>query len=435
MLNIAVIGGSSPTTPIFIEDLARAISKDREETITLRLHGRNEQRLERIVEYSKIKLSEMGSDELPRFDVFGSIELADVLSGASIIVFQVRPGGMRFRGIAESIAMAEGIPGDEGLGPGGLACYLRGRRELDELFAVIARYSPNALVLMMTSPLGLAVERAQSQAGLSCVGVCELAHVTVDRLILKARTQLQLDIESVSVFGLNHASWIYDFTDHSGKNVTEAVLDSGIASEIVGVDADVMRRDRAVPVHYLRQIYHTNRVLTEQRRRARPRGVELANWRARFHALVTRPGKLPCARLEALLSERNVDWYREGLVPSILAFTSDSSAKRILNVYSSIETSRSGAQAVLEVPCRVGSMKATPLSVRPLPSHPHQIFSELLEYELACQQLTDTWEVSDLVDVLMCHPLISCIDSARRLATNISQAVTVDLENSDVSIT
>ena len=79
-------------------------------------------------------------------------------------------------------------------------------------------------------------------------------------------------------------------------------------------------------------------------------------------------------------------------------------------------------------------MKANPVRVRQLPNRPQCIFQNLLTYELNCQQLPEKWEVSDLIDVLMSHPSISCSESARRLANKIYEAVASDLGQPDVSV-
>jgi hypothetical protein len=69
----------------------------------------------------------------------------------------VRAGGMNGRARDEALALAAGVPADEGLAAGGLACFLRGRALISALAARCRSFAPSAVFLQMSSPLGLNV--------------------------------------------------------------------------------------------------------------------------------------------------------------------------------------------------------------------------------------------------------------------------------------
>ena len=66
----------------------------------------------------------------------------------------IRVGGLAARQADEDLSRRFGVPGDEGLGPGGAANALRTLPVLAELAADLRRVAPGATVLNLVSPLG-----------------------------------------------------------------------------------------------------------------------------------------------------------------------------------------------------------------------------------------------------------------------------------------
>ena len=98
-------------------------------------------------------------------------------------------------------------------------------------------------------------------------------------------------------FGSNHWAWLYDFRDSTGADRTSEVIEAVDTARLVDVDRAAVRREQAVPLHYLSLHYHRERELARQRGRAETRGAELARWADRCSRTLTyagRPGRGRC---------------------------------------------------------------------------------------------------------------------------------------------
>ena len=80
-----------------------------------------------MIDYIAHRIKRVGRDATADIRLLVTTSLPDALNQADIIVSQIRVGGMAARAQDEQMALEVGIPGDEGVGPSGLAAYLRGR--------------------------------------------------------------------------------------------------------------------------------------------------------------------------------------------------------------------------------------------------------------------------------------------------------------------
>src|SRR5262249_47224204 len=141
---VALLGGSSAFTPALARDLAAAAPPP----IALHLWGRSPARLELV----RRACSRFG-ERVP-LAVRATTRLEEALEGASVVVQQVRVGGAAARDHDESFPLPFGIPGDEGIGPSGLAAAIRSAPVLRRLAGPIRARAPDAVVLNLTAPLG-----------------------------------------------------------------------------------------------------------------------------------------------------------------------------------------------------------------------------------------------------------------------------------------
>lgn len=394
---LTVLGASSPGTHILLRDLGEAFSSGRLTPIEVRLWGRDAGRLGRVAEVAP-------------FPVFASTDIGAALDGADLVLCQVRPGGYAGRSADESLAIQQGIPGDEGLGPSGLSCFLRGMRVMDGLYEAVARFAPGALLLQMTSPLGLQVARAVEVFGLRCVGVCELPTTTAERA--RAFAEPVLGTLRVDHLGLNHQGWLHRFTDAAGVDRTREVLALLPDDGRFQVDRDRILAEGAIPLPYLRLYYHPERELAAQLARSSTRGEQLQVWADRLEAAPD------LASRAAVLAERRMDWYQEGLLPVLEAMQRGGSVP--LNLPAGELVEGMPHQAVLELPCALGPEGTQPRVVPPLPPGPDALFRRLVAWERAVLALPAAPGVADLAEVLAAHPMVPDAAVAERLAVGLS---------------
>lgn len=405
---ITVFGGSSVSTPILVEDVGRAVAAGSLPALTLRLWGRAADRLEGVAAVGRRRL---GGAEVR---VEAHTDLGAALDGATLVLGQVRPGGFLGRAADEALALAEDIPGDEGLGPSGLACYLRGRKAMDALSAAVARWSPQAPYLQLTSPLGLQVARARRLHGVQCYGVCELVGTTAEKVIRHVAPKLGTDRLVPSWAGLNHQTWIHRFVDEAGQDRTSEIVNLIDDPRLVEIDPSFIREAGAVPVNYLRLYLHTARELAKQRGRTQTRGAELDGWASELEAAYV--GGPDFAAVDRLLSSRHVNWYAEGVVPAFQAFLGEQPTRISLNLPGGGAHPAADPAAVVELPCQVSRSGVVAEAVPPLPPGPAALTKRLLVYEAAVLDLPDVPTVEALTAALALHPLVDSEAKAARLA-------------------
>jgi 6-phospho-beta-glucosidase len=406
---LAVLGGSSPATPVLIAALRRAQAAGRLGTIELRLYGRNRPRLQRICDYAGNMPTPPNSvagsaGQLPALSLAACNDLAGCLQGATHVLCMVRPGGMSGRADDELFARRTGAIADEGLGVGGLRCYLRGRELIQSLAEACARHAPNAWLLQMSSPLGLTVALSRRAQGDRAVGVCELPLTTAQRLRALLETTGPR-WSSHSHVGLNHQSWLYAFRDAAGHDITAQILAALPADTGLGVATAKIRELGAVPVHYLRMYFHPRRVRAEQQN-ARVRGRELAAWSERVEHALCADGGPDSPRVDELLGERRMDWFDEGVVPVLEALQQSQPGTFPLNVPAAEAMPGAPADAVVEIDCAVSNRGVRPLSVPPLPAGPAALTRALLKFERAALALPRSPTASMLGEVASAHPLV-----------------------------
>lgn len=416
---LTVLGGSSPATPVLIDALRRSQRAGRLGEIEVRLHGRNLARLDGIAAYATRRLAreaDAAGIPAPPLRVLPGKTLRQAFDGATDVLCMVRPGGMLARAADEAIARDAGSPADEGLGVGGLACYLRGREVIAGLAEAAARHAPRANYLQMSSPLGVNVELTRRAFGSRAFGVCELPLTTATKLARAVAGQGG-GWAAHHHAGLNHQSWLYAFRDAQGADVTASVLGALPASTALGVDTAAIREAGAVPVHYLKFFLHTQREVAAQRA-AESRGVTLDRWSRRIEDALA-AGAAGDGQVDALLAERRMDWFDEGIVPVLEALHADDARSMPLNVPAGDAFPGAPRDAIVEVDCEISKRGVFARPVPALPDAPAALTRRLLDYERAVLALPADAGEARLAEVLALHPLAprdNLREVARRLA-------------------
>ena len=418
MRTLTVLGGSSVSTPLLIEAIGRGVASGALPPVAVRLWGRAAGRMGGVASHGLWRLRDVPG---ARVTVDTHTDLAAALDGADAVLGQVRVGGFSGRSTDEAFALAEGLPGDEGLGPSGLSCYLRGRATLDGLADGIARHAPQAVYLQLTSPLGLTVARAIRAQGLRCYGVCELLGNTARKVAAAVGPRLGVSAFTVRYGGLNHQNWIHVFQDASGIDRTADVLGALDDPSLVQVDPARIRQEGAVPVPYLRLYYHTAAVVRSQQARTRTRGEELDAWAGELEAAYGAGPDLEAAA--RLLAQRHINWYEEGVVPALQGFLGQAPVEIALNGLFPGMLPGAPDDAVVEVPCQVQAGVVTPIPVPPLPPGPADLTRRLIRYEAAVLDLPERPDADALSAALVLHPLVPDAEVAARLGARLAGAL------------
>jgi 6-phospho-beta-glucosidase len=371
-----------------------------------RLVGRSAEHLQAVSRAAEI-LTRNSSISLETFSVDG--DPGRFLRGAAVILIQARFGGLQGRLFDESFPLRYALPGDEGLGPGGLSAAYRSWPRLQDLLADIASHAPNAFVILLTSPVGILTRLACSSfPALRIAGICELPWTTLQDI---CRTVgVSWDSVHYAYAGVNHIGWFHEISA-AGRNLVEEYARRR-DMETPFPSGMLIRNCRAVPLKYLRLHYEPERVLAEQRILP-PRSEVLMRIADRAMEVFLRGSH---EEIIAILPSRPAPWYEHAVGPLLLALAGG----RVSIPF--FLTTPGGAGDVRERPheFRWGDLKPTGNGSEP-PRAIADLLRGFVNYErLAAEAVMDR-DGEKLAQALAEHPWLR----GRRLPTNdIAQEIT-----------
>ncbi|MCA8977974.1 MAG: hypothetical protein KDC98_24830 [Planctomycetes bacterium] len=306
---IALLGGSSAFTPSLASALAdRAAALP---ALEVRLWGRSSPHLAAVERFCNLHVGARGIGH----DYLATTDLDLALRGSDLVVCQVRIGGFDGRSYDETFPHAHGLPGDETIGPGGLASALRSVPAILALGRRVRELAPGVPLVVTSNPLGILLRALATIEGLSAFGLCELPEHTLQR----AAAAADLDARTLTAdyVGMNHQGAFVAVRTEAGDDVLPHILDRLAAHDeagAFGVDADVMRAHGLLWLSYAKLFLHRDRTLRSQRQRVRDRGRELADLARQLldHYATTASPALPAAS-----GRRQTPWHAMALVPAI----------------------------------------------------------------------------------------------------------------------
>lgn len=458
-VRFVVLGGSAPATVQLIDALAAGpmqqagsatetvLAAGRAEAgpagrgsagLDIVLHGRSAERLNAVAGAGRQRAASLRL----AVTVTGVLDRAAALAGAGIVLNQIRPGGLEQRAVDESFPRDFGLPGEETLGPGGFACAIRTVTALRPVWADVAEYAPDALVINLTNPAGIVAQAARLAFGLDIVSVCDSP---LDLLGSVARRLGRDDVPNgrpadqpggkhgnrhghrpragpggqlghwpgggpdarlrSRYVGMNHVGW------YIPESAAELDLLAGLVS---GIDPDLPRLHGALPGSYLRYYAHPDRMLAAQQGKP-TRADELIEIAQATLETFSR-GQIPAAW------QRAAPWYSLAVVPLASAWLTGSAQPLILGLPNDGRLAWLPDDATVEGPTLVplpGQIQALPLADLPdlprgLLAH-HAAYERLTAHTLAAGQPTD----EDLTRALLANPMVTSLNQARGLTAAI----------------
>ncbi|MGD0686964.1 MAG: hypothetical protein ABSA03_17845 [Streptosporangiaceae bacterium] len=398
-VRLAVLGGSAVATVQLVESLADWPGGEarRPARLELVLHGRSE-RLEPVAAACRLRAEALG---LP-VSVRAERALQAALDGAGVVLNQIRAGGLQARSWDESFPQAAGIPGEETMGPGGLACAVRTVSALRPVWAEVSRSAADALIVNLTNPAGIVAQAARAEFGLGIVTVCDSPLVLLDAI--GRRLRRPQDQVRARYAGLNHVGWY----------VPEAPGELDLLHGLVdGLDPALPALYEAVPGPYLRYYAHPDRMLAAQRGRP-TRAQELLRIQRETADFYVR-GAVPPAW------ERTAPWYSLAVVPLLDAWLNGSERVLIVGLPNGSRVPWLPGDVIVEGPAlAVAAGSIEPLAVAGLPDLPRGLLARHAAYErLAAAALAGQPSVAGLTRALLANPMVASFDQASALAAAI----------------
>jgi 6-phospho-beta-glucosidase len=318
---VTLLGGGSAFVPALLEAVrARAGLLA---PLEIRLWGRDRGRLAAVARFGGRRLRSDRAAE--GIEVVAAPELDEALRGSDLVVNQVRVGGFAARSHDATFPLRFDLPGDETIGPGGLANALRTVPVVLELARRMERLAPDAPLLQLSNPMGIVVGALARATRLRVFGLCELPQDTLARAaaLVGARGPLESDY-----VGMNHQGFFTSIRA-GGQELLPAIARALPADGgWFGVDGAFVARERCLPLRYLRNYFSREQVVAQAQARHDDRGRELARL---ADALFVHYESGDGATLPPELGERDMPWHALAIVPALGALLRDEAAELYLS--------------------------------------------------------------------------------------------------------
>jgi 6-phospho-beta-glucosidase len=407
---IAFIGGGGVRTPLIVFGVNEAAEQLGAEELVLFDPDRDRVRI--MAELGRAIVTHEGGN----LRVREAKSIEDAVDGAAFVMNSIRVGGIGARAHDERAAIANGYPGQETTGPGGVAMALRTVAIAIEQARVVERFSPQAWLINFTNPAGLITQAIRHHTSARVVGICD----TPTEMLHRIHVALGATPEEVRAdyIGLNHLGWIRRI-QLRGEDVTERLLaNDSFLSQLYSVplfEHDLIRALKLIPTEYLFFYYSRRRALENQRRQGSTRGTEVEQLNDKLLvnlALLLQQGDAKCAiaayvdylnirsgsymKLEgdggsALSSMENnnddpfraASGYHRIALDVMSALCSDKPKRIIVNTKNLGSVAEVAPDDIVEVSCRIGSDTITPEPCASLPEAVHGLVLAVKAYERA----------------------------------------------------
>jgi len=298
-MRLCVLGASSVASI----QLATVLAENFDNAdLEVTLYGRQEHRLRQVEEQWRTKIR-------GNIRVRATTNLKEALKDVDVVLLQVRIGGLEARHFDESFPHEAHLPGEETLGPGGLANALRTVAGVAPLFEAIAEVARGAQVIVLTNPAGV-VRALGARYGLTILEACEAPH----NLLSKVASALGGSMHDYfdRYIGCNHA----------GFYIPDTVEELSELAPLVEVPLEIVMEWGALPQNYLK--YYANpTMMYEAQRNAPTRAQQLMKLEAGARDRLE-GGEEPDP------SARPVPWYELAVLPVLRMLNQQTSDKLIV---------------------------------------------------------------------------------------------------------
>jgi 6-phospho-beta-glucosidase len=394
-VKLAVIGAGSTYTPELVSGLMR--ERDRVGLDELVLHDIDAERSEVVGGLARRILERQGfSGELA---ITSDLDFA--LTGAEVVLIQIRVGGQAARLRDETIPAACGCVGQETTGAGGLGKAMRTVPVVLEI-AERARElaADDVWIVDFTNPVGI-VTRALLDAGHRAIGLCNVA-INFQRQIA-AHLGVPPERVLVDQVGLNHLTWIRSVWVDGSDVLSDVIsgLGDALAHEI-GLPRALIESLGAIPSYYLRYFYAEREVVQEQRMTT-PRAKTVAQIERNLLDLYRDPS---LSEKPALLEQRGGAFYSEAATQLVASLLADSGDIQVVDVRNGGVLAGLADDDVVEVPARVGRVGAVPVPQPPLAPELLGLVQHVAAYERLAASAAATRDRDAARLALLAHPLV-----------------------------
>ena len=404
-MKVSVLGGSTPHTVALVEAILEVWTAQHG-PMAIHLIGRNVERLNAVTSFSNKRIAACGAADF--LQVFSKTDPALGCENADVVIFQVRAGGLEGRAKDETFSHAFQIPGDEGLGPGGLAAAMRTFPVMEQLAKALPP-PQDCMVLMLTNPLGLCCRKLQELWPGHVLGVCELPQLTLDNALGHAPNEGT----RAEFSGMNHQAFWHRI-EQDGVDLLPKLI-----AELPSWARDSQLQG-ALPLPYLRLYFDREALCAEHAARPNTRSVDLMNLCDRLIE--------ECQRLDGSTplssgADRSTPWYDRVVVRALAAKATGRKTSLFATMPAGMKHSFASEHSMIEREVLVGE-EVTPLADPPCPEGLQPFLRRISEAEDLAWIAANDPNVDAVFQAMRAHPLCDHLndESCKELARACLQA-------------
>jgi maltose-6'-phosphate glucosidase len=394
---VLIAGGGSTFTPEIV-----LLLLDRQDELPLselKFYDNDKERQEVIGKACEIMVKERA----PQIKFSYTTDPKEAFSNIDFVMAHIRVGKYAMREQDEKIPLRHGVVGQETCGPGGIAYGMRSIGGVLELVKYMEQYSPNAWMLNYSNPAAIVAEATRRLCPTSkIINICDMPIGIEENfaaiLGLKSRKEMK-----VRYYGLNHFGWWSDIRDSAGNDlmpkIKEFAADNGYLSpqllndphldaswrETFTMVKDVAAMDpTTLPNTYLKYYLYSNRVVAhENPNHTRANEVMEGREKRVFSE---------CRRIveqnHAKDTKFEIGAHASYIIDLTRAIAYNTGERMLLIVENKGTIPNFTYDAMVEIPCLLGSNGYEPLFVGAIPTFQ----KGLMEQQVAVEKLTvEAW--------------------------------------------
>jgi maltose-6'-phosphate glucosidase len=217
--SILVAGGGSTFTPGIVLMLLENL--DKFPIRQLKFYDNDGERQKQIADATEIILKERA----PEIEFVATTDPEEAFTDIDFVMAHIRVGKYAMREKDEKIPLKYGVIGQETCGPGGIAYGMRSIGGVLELIDYMEQYSPDAWMLNYSNPAAIVAEATRKlRPDSKIINICDMPVGIENRMIDILGLNSRKDI-SVRYYGLNHFGWWTDIRDKDGNDLMPKLLD------------------------------------------------------------------------------------------------------------------------------------------------------------------------------------------------------------------
>lgn len=398
--SILVAGGGSTFTPGIVLMLLENL--DKFPIRKLKFYDNDGERQKQIADATEVILKERA----PEIEFLTTTDPEEAFTDIDFVMAHIRVGKYAMREKDEKIPLKYGVIGQETCGPGGMAYGMRSIGGVLELVDHMEKYSPNAWMLNYSNPAAIVAEATRKlRPNSKIINICDMPVGIENRMKDVLGLESRKDM-TIRYYGLNHFGWWTDIRDKDGNDlmpklrewvaehgyVTPAELEGaaeeevepswfytfGKAKEVQWLDPDTLPNTYLKYYFYPQdEVEHSDPNHTRANEVMEHREKNTFNECNRIANIQTAKD----AKLEA-------DEHATYIVDLARAIAYNSKERMLLIVPNKGAIANFDNEAMVEVPCIVGSEGAEPLTQGEIP----RFQKGLMEQQLAVEKLVvEAW--------------------------------------------